>query len=67
MLMSLAFSRNAVRESSRRRGGDSLGEKKKNEHTRQLANLHTMHTGEEEPAPLGVPRRDDRVISVNDS
>lgn len=66
MLMSLAFSRNTVRESSRRGGGDSLGEKKKNERTRQSANLHTMHTGEE-AAPFGVPRGDDRVISVNDS
>lgn len=53
MLMSLAFSRNAVRESSllRKGGGDSLGEKKKNERTRQSANLHMMHTGEEEPHP----------------
>lgn len=65
MLMSLAFSRNTVRESSRRGGGDSLGEKKKNERTRQSANLHTMHTGEEDLHLFR--RRDDRVISVNDS
>lgn len=32
--------------------GDSLREKKKNERTRQSANLHTMHTGEEELYPL---------------
>lgn len=36
----------------KREGDDSLGEKKKNERTRQSANLHTMHTGEEEPHPL---------------
>lgn len=50
--MSRAFSRNTVRKSFRWGGGDSLGEKKKNERTRQSANLHTMHTGEEEPHPL---------------
>lgn len=50
--MSLAFSRNTVRESSRKGGGDSLGEKKKNERTKQSANLHTMHTGKEELHPL---------------
>lgn len=51
--MSPAFSRDTVRESLRggkgRGGGRAIdGRRKKNEPTRQSANLHTAHTGEEE-------------------
>lgn len=49
MLMSLAFSRDTVRESfqeGQAGEGEMIepGEKKKDEPTRQSANLHTLHT-----------------------
>lgn len=47
-------------------GGDRW-EKKKNEPTRQSANLHTAHTGGEALSLFGISRGDDRFISLNDS
>lgn len=54
------------RESFRRGGGDRW-EKKKDEPTRQSANLHTAHTGEEALSLFDISRGDDRIISFNDS